>query len=199
MLTGVERTTEHMDVTINDKKITIPGEIDTWGDLLDWIETDHLQAGQCITHVYLGGSEMYNYRDRFVCQKELNAIGHIAVHSGDFDKVVHESLAELDRELKNALVTSEEIICLLANRKEEEAYTLLAQLLESMRMFFTIFSEDLGWVDPTKVEISRKEFSVALSRALNQLMSAQEKRYWGSICDVVEYEITPILESWQKM
>ena len=188
-----------MDVTINDKKINIPAEIDTWGDLLDWIETNHLQAGQCITHVYLGGNETYNYRDRLVCEQELAAIGNIAVHSGDFDKVVHESLAELDRELSNALVISEEIIRLLANRKEEEAYTLLAQLLESIRMFFTIFSEDLGWMQPADAEISRKEFSAALVRALSQLMSAQEKRYWGSICDVVEYEITPILESWQKM
>src|SRR5207249_11533295 len=188
-----------MDVTINDKKINIPAEIDTWGDLLDWIETNHLQAGQCITHVYLGGNETYNYRDRLVCEQELTAIGNIAVQSGDFDKVVHESLAELDRELSNALVISEEIIRMLANRKEEEAYTLLAQLLESIRMFFTIFSEDLGWMQPADAEISRKEFSAALVRALSQLMSAQEKRYWGSICDVVEYEITPILESWQKM
>jgi len=54
-------------------------------------------------------------------------------------------------------------------------------------------------MQPADAEISRKEFSAALVRALSQLMSAQEKRYWGSICDVVEYEITPILESWQKM
>jgi hypothetical protein len=24
-------------------------------------------------------------------------------------------------------------------------------------------------------------------------------RYWVSICDVLEYEVTPILQSWQKM
>jgi hypothetical protein len=71
--------------------------------------------------------------------------------------------------------------------------------LESIRIFFTIFSEDLGWVEPPNPEISRKEFTPALENALTQLISAQEKRYWVSVCDVLEYEITPILESWHNM
>ena len=56
-----------MDVIINENQIDIPVEISTWGDLLDWVETEHLQAGQCITHVYLGGNEALNYRDTLVC------------------------------------------------------------------------------------------------------------------------------------
>src|SRR5438034_4517969 len=105
-----------MDVTINDKKINIPAEIDTWGDLLDWIETDHLKAGQCITHVYLGGNETYNYRDRLICDQDLLSVGNITVHSGDFDRVVHESLSELDSELAGALLACQEIVRLLENR-----------------------------------------------------------------------------------
>src|SRR5262249_43049003 len=118
------------------------------------------------------------------------------VRSGDFDTVVHESLIELDAALGNAHVSCGEIVRLLENRKEEEAYNRLAQLLESIRIFYTIFSEDLGWVEPAQG--SRKEFSAALERALAQLISVQESRNWVSICDVLEYEITPILDSWQK-
>jgi hypothetical protein len=188
-----------MDVTINNNEINVPTEILTWGDLLDWIETDYLKAGQCITHVYLGGSETYNYRDRLVCDQDLHDIGNVAVISGDFDKVVHESLTELDRELANSLSACQDIVRLFENRSEEDAYNRLAQLLESIRIFFTIFSEDLGWVEPMDPEISCKEFSTVLERALTQLINAQEKRYWVSVCDVLEYEITPILESWQKM
>jgi hypothetical protein len=188
-----------MDVTINQNEINVPGEIATWGDLLDWVETEHLKAGQCITHVYLAGNEAYNYRDNLVCGQELADVGNIAIHSGDFDRVVHESLAELDLELKSAIESSGEIVRLLENQKEEEAYTRLGQLLDSIRIFYTIFSEDLGWVDDTDAEISRKEFSAALEHALTQLINAQEMRYWVSICDVLEYEVTPILESWQKM
>jgi hypothetical protein len=188
-----------MDVTINNNEIHVPIDVATWGELLDWIETDYLKAGQCITHVYLDGHETYNYRDRLVCNQELMAIGDVNVVSGDFDKVVNESLDELDRELKNALVVSQEIVSLLEKRNEKEAYNRLAQLLESVRIFFTIFSEDLGWVEPGDAEISRQEFCAVLERCLTQLIDAQETRNWVAICDVLEYEITPILEAWQKM
>jgi hypothetical protein len=188
-----------MDVTINETEIKPPSEIATWGDLLDWIESDYLKAGQCITHVYLGGSVTYNYRDRLLCDQDLQAVGKVSVHSDDFDRIVHESLAELDRELADTRAGIQDIVRLFENRKEEEAYTRLAQLLEAIRVFFTIFSEDLGWVEPVDAEIARKEYSAALERSLTQLIPAQERRNWVSVCDVLEYEITPILESWHKM
>src|SRR5436853_5604390 len=118
-----------MDVTINQSEIDVPDEIATWGDLLDWVETEHLRAGECITRVYLGGNEAHNYRDVLVCGQELTHVGNIAIHSGDFDKVLHESLAELDQELKNAIESSGEIVRLLENRKEEEAYNRLGLVL----------------------------------------------------------------------
>jgi hypothetical protein len=187
-----------MDVIINENQINVPVEISTWGDLLDWLETEHLAAGQCITHVYLGGNEALNYRDALVCGQGITEVGEVTIQSGDFDRVVRESMAELDTELKAALESTSETIRLLENRKEEAAYNRLAQLLDSIRIFFTIFSEDLGWVEAPNAEISRQETSAILERALTQLITAQENHYWVSICDVLEYEIVPLLESWQK-
>jgi hypothetical protein len=187
-----------MDVTINETPINVPTEVATWGDFLDWLETDYLKAGQCITHVYLDGSEALNYRDNYVCGKDIDAVGKIKVESGDFDQVVRESLAELDNELKNATALAGEIIRLLENRHEREAYNQLANLLDSIRVFFTVFSEDLGWAAAPEAEFSRTELSATLETALNQLISAQENRYWVSICDVLEYEILPILQSWTR-
>ncbi len=188
-----------MDVTINESQINVPVEVSTWGDLLDWLETDHLKAGQCITHVFLGGQETLNYRDTLICSQDLAAVGNIDVRSGDFDRVIRESLSELDQELKTTIASASEIVRLFENRKEEEAYARLASLLDSVRIFFTIFSEDLGWAQVPDAEISREEFSAALERALTQLIAAQENRFWVSICDVIEYEINPILEAWQKV
>ena len=188
-----------MDVIINENQINVPVDISTWGDLLDWIETDYLKAGQCITHVYLGGNEALNYRDMMVCGREITDVGSVAIQSGDFDRVVSESMAELDQELDASLESARDIVRLLENRKEQEAYTRLAQLLDSIRVFFTIFSEDLGWADVPTAEISRAEFPAVLERALTQLIAAQENHYWVSICDVLDYEIVPILESWQKL
>jgi len=188
-----------MDVIINENQINVPVEISTWGDLLDWIETDYLKAGQCITHVYLAGNEALNYRDTMACGREITDVGSVAIKSGDFDRVVRESMAELDQELDASLESAGEIIRLLENRNEQEAYNQLGQLLDSIRVFFTIFSEDLGWADVRDAEISRAEFPAVLERSLTQLIAAQENHYWVSICDVLEYEIVPILESWLQL
>lgn len=191
--------TKHMDVIINRKPTTVPFEIDTWGDLLDWVENNHLKAGQCITHVYLGGNETLHYRDPMICDRGIATVGRIAVECGDFDTVVRESFEELDEELQNALDSTREIIRLLEHHQEDEACTRLAQLLETIRIFFTVLTEDLGWTDVPDAEISRTEFSEVLEHALVQLISAEENQMWVSICDVLEYEITPILESWHQV
>jgi hypothetical protein len=188
-----------MDVTINNNRISVPSEIETWGSLLEWIESNYLKAGQCITNVYLGSDETYNYRDRLLCDQDLSSLGTIQVNSGDFDSVVLDSLSELEIELQNTLDSGKEIIRLFENRAEEEAYNRLGQLLESIRIFFTIFSEDLGWVEPADAEVPRRNFAAALERGLTQLIPAQEKRNWVAVCDVLEYEITPLLESWHTL
>jgi hypothetical protein len=188
-----------MDVIINENEIKVPVEISTWGDLLDWVETGYLKAGQCITHVYLNGNEALNYRETGICGKEITNVIPIAIKSGDFDRVLSDSMSELNQELASSIGLSSEIIRLLENRKEEEAYNQLGQLLDSIRIFFTIFSEDLGWAEAPNAQISRKEISATLEKALTQLIAAQEKHYWVHICDVLEYEIVPILESWQAL
>lgn len=182
-----------MDLIVNDIKTDLPAGLATWGDLLDWIETKHLKAGQCIIRVLLGNREEIHYRKPMLCGMGLEELGSIRIESGEFDAVVRESLAELEMELCNAVGTTKEIIYLLENR-DQKAYSRLAHLLESMRTFYTLFSEDLGWVESDRA--ARAKQTATLENAIRQLISAQENRFWVSICDVLEYEITPVLENW---
>src|SRR3989442_14327577 len=108
-------------------------------------------------------------------------------------------MRDLDHEVKASLESVRQIIRLLENRREEEAYRRLAHLLDSVRIFFTIFSEDLGWIEPYNAQISRKESQSALERALTQFVKAHVNHYWVSISDFLDYAIVPILESAQNL
>jgi hypothetical protein len=167
--------------------------------LLNWIETDCLKPGQCITRVFLNAGEEVNYRSAQICEQDIAVVGPVRIESGDFDDVVRESLEELDAALKSSIECSHQIVRLLEMRREPQAYNRLAQLLDSMRIFFTIFSEDLGWIDAPDAEIYRPDFCAALDRALSQLTAAQVNRYGVAVRDVLQYDIDPILESWQKL
>src|SRR5262245_24891953 len=177
-----------MDVTINEHRISLPAEITTWGDLLFWFETDHLKSGECITHVLLGGEETLNYRDAFICDQDLTAVGKIEIKSGDFDTVIHESLTELKGELKTSLASATEILRFFEAGNEEAAYAHLPAWIDSLHTLHVIFSEDLGWAEIPDAEISREECGVALECALRQLMAAYKYRHWVPICDGIEYD-----------
>jgi hypothetical protein len=179
-----------MDVIIDETKIDPPSDVATWGDLLDWVETKQLKPGKCITRVMFHGREEIQYRLPSLCDRAIQEVGQVQIEIGEFDTVVKETLSELQTELASALENTREIIKQFENRSEERAHTQLAHLLDSIRIFFSVFSEDLGWVNPT-------DNSASLENAIRQLITAQENRFWVSICDVLEYEIVPILESWR--
>jgi hypothetical protein len=188
-----------MNVTINENEISIPEKVSTWGQLIDWLETDYLTVGHCITRVAVDGEEDVNYRSPAASEKVLAGVGRIQVESSEFDLVVRESLNELEHEINVAIEASNRVVSLMEARDEVAAYTALAQLLDTIRIFFAITSEDLGWVDPPNAEILRPEIPAVLERALGQLISAQESRSWLLLCDIIQYEFLPIRESWKAI
>ncbi len=187
-----------MNIRLNQDPIDVPGQLTTWGELLDWLETDYLTSGQCITSVNIGDQEAMSYRDNSLCGQELGSLEQIDIESGDFDSVVLESLGEPDRELDQVAEAGAAIVRLFENRDQEQAYQALSQYLESLAVLFSIFSEDLGWVHDESGD-SRPVLVASLEQALGQLISAQENGFWISVCDVLEYEIAPVLDGWKSL
>jgi len=180
-----------MNVRIDETRINPPSDVTTWGDLLDWVETKQLKPGKCITRLMFQGEEEIQYRLPALCNRGIQDVGDVQIEVGEFDTVVRETMSELQIEIDGALQNTRDIIKLFEDRSEERAHTQLAHLLDSIRIFFSVFSEDLGWVHAP-------ENTANLESAIRQLIAAQENRFWVSICDVLEYEIVPILESWRE-
>ena len=131
-------------------------------------------------------------------ERARDAFGQIR-ENADYRVAGRGSLGELNVQIRRSLVLAKDIVRLIENGDEPQAYTRLVGLLDSVRIFFTVFSQDLGWAETPEAEISREESSLTLERALTQLAKAHKNRFWISMCDVIEYEITPLLESWQAL
>ena len=172
----------------------------SWCDLLNWIEVEHLKAGQCIARVTIDGKEETNYRDFMVGRQLLKHVDEITITIGhfDFDSVVRKTLTELDQELGAAIRSIAEIVRDFENRHNELAYGKLEVFVDGIKIFDKIFSDDLGWSDSLGT-LSRSELAAGLERALTQLTAAKESGFWVSMCDILEYEIAPILEAWRKI
>ena len=105
-----------MDVRIDETTINPPSEVITWGDLLDWVETKQLKPGKCITRVMFHGEEEIQYRQPWLCERQIQDVGEVQIEVGEFDTVVRETLAELQTELAAALGSTRDIIRQLEGR-----------------------------------------------------------------------------------
>jgi hypothetical protein len=107
-------------------------------------------------------------------------------------------LGDLNLQVRQTSATAKDIVRFFESGDDARAHEELPELLASVRILFTVFSQDLGWVESPDAEVPQEQFSPTLERALRQLIKAGENRSWISICDALEYEIVPLLESWQK-
>jgi len=123
-----------MNVTINESSVSVPAEVATWGELLDWLETGYFKRGQCITKVAVDGEEDIDYRSASACDQELTTVGQIHIESSDFDLVLRfqrihrrfdgaESQAEAPRQLRAGQLAREVHVLQyeLKNQVEREA------------------------------------------------------------------------------
>ena len=109
----------------------------------------------------------------------------------------HESLEELNEELTKATHSVPQIVGYI-EKHDEKACATLVEFLKTIGVFATIFAEDIGWKFGDTLE-KTAELNEKLERAMTRLVNAQENNYWVSICDLLEYEILPVLENWQKI
>jgi len=112
-------------------------------------------------------------------------------------EVMMNDLEVRDRELDGALETNAAVIRLFKARNDQQGSDELWKLLDAIWLLYAMTSEDVAGPDPYGIEIPRKQIPAMLERALGQIISAQESQSWLVLCDILEYEITPILESWK--
>jgi hypothetical protein len=187
-----------MNIRIDHDAVPLPSSLGTWGEVLDWLETDYLSEGRCITRVSFGDRESADYREETVCRQEVGAFDSIDIESGDFDTVVYESLGELSAEIDRVSEAGRAIVSLFEQREEEAAHSELSHYLNALGLLFGVLSTDLGWVHEESGD-SRPVLTKALEDALGQLIAAQENGFWISVCDVLEYEIPPVLDGWKEL
>ena len=94
------------------------------------------------------------------------------------------SASFLGSSIANAIVETWGVVDLLESRREVEAYGKLDKLVDALRIFSSVFAD----------ERSTREMGSLLER----LPYYKRNCRWVDICDTLEYEVIPLLESWQN-
>ncbi len=177
-----------MEMKLNGTKINPPAEISSWQGLLDWLESHQIQPGHCISRVRLNGVQEMHFRQPRLLTGTLEDMGFVEIECDELGDVIRENLSELHSELALALEITQSIVHQFASRDEAGALVQLIQALKSIHVLLMALSRNLGWMGAPEV-------MDGLEAAIGQLNVVQEDLIQTSVCEILERDVAPILES----
>ena len=195
-----------MELFLNDEKLDFDGTDDvTLKEFVDTIcdSKDYIDSGMAIYQI-LVDDDILNQEDEesVLSSRTLADTKSLKLYSAMPKELAISGLS-------NSLQSVPSFIKLI----EEASESLrLGEESESMNKFqnvigeFSAFTTFLSLAKP-HLEISEEvyknaglaEFETSLLEFINEILSAQENNDWILIADMLEYEITPLLETWEEI
>jgi len=177
-----------MELTFNKKRVHLPVQISTWGELLECIESQHLPQGHCVARLWVNGKLEQQTLLPEMRKRAIRNIGSIEMESGELSEVIRQNLTDLQSELSHALEIAQDLGTQLSATADPDAVVQLIQTLKSIHALFSALPEELRW--------HRSPDTLAgLNSAIRQLNEVQESLIQTSIREILERDVTPILES----
>jgi hypothetical protein len=181
-----------MELTLNRVKIECPAQILVLGELLDWLETNHMPQGHCISRVRLNGKPEMHFQLPRLSQCATEKLQSVDIESGELVQMIRELVSELETELGHALELTRSIIA--GNHPaslESDAVVQLIQVLKSVHLLSSRLPSELGWSRPP-------DAVPGLDAAIRYLSDVQRDLIQTSISEILERDVAPILESCHK-
>ncbi len=186
-------------VTINDNSVDIEiSDSDTVVSLIDKISKTALKQGELISRISIDGEASHN----LPADKPISEIGRLDVVTikNPLEEVII-LFGKMGMYLESLSGGMGEMADNFRMGSSEEANSLLVQVVEGLSSFTSLLESavlvartDLASliVDGESIK-SREE---KLFATLEDIRKGQENLDWVTVADLLEYELTPILEEW---
>lgn len=191
-----------MTLLINGVLTTLDNSLQTWGDLVSFLD-DRLSAAQeVMTVVRLDGVEEPAFRDPSVCAGPLTGLSVVEVETGEPCELARRCLGDAAAAISALSVatkaTADQFRCgeIDGARQSLEQVTLgLVTVLRIVTAAGLALRRELDVVD-TKGR-SVRSLSGELDTVVRRLVDAQQQADWLLVADVLEFDLLPTLGGWQ--
>lgn len=156
---------------------------------------EKLAEGEYVfSHLIIDGEPFYDEFEEYIAEN-VNSIQKIEVVVKTTKEMVNEILLSTENYLQGALPEIEKLVDEFYNNPTEQTWVKYEQLLEGIHWIVSAISA----VDQTKHEIENWNEYLTKVASLEQefqgLTEAMENKDYVLIADIIQYEITPILEA----
>jgi hypothetical protein len=184
---------------IDQREVTpLPANLDSLDDLIQLVENQYLPANMLIQQIQVDGVPLEPDRPASVPPGSLNGQGTIQVFTASLREVALESIEEATAYLCRMEAATPSLTSSLRINSGHEAYESLKQFYEGLYWINLLLNRlELSFQIPmADLEISTgtaQSYCMMLATLLKEVIEAHEKKDFGLLADLLEYEIAPLI------
>lgn len=168
------------------------------------IMSDYLKSGNIITRVRLNGMVYSEEKPHDAATIELSDIKTLEIDTMAADEIAWQFLENGGEQLDPIIESAQKVSELFRIADESEANDQYAELLETLRLFLRMVAEVKEVLDIDLAAIQFQNGTVEdrihrLLEIMDQMLHVQEEDDWIMLADLLEYELSPLLEEWKSI
>ena len=169
---------------------------ETLSGLIQTVERS-LTPDRVIISMSLDGQPLDLRQERERAANSLDTLDCLDINTQRVDELARNTLSTLIDYLPNLINMLGECVIFLQGKDEKQGYTSLGQLIDGLLMVSAAWK---GIAQTIKIPDHKPEELIpditAFNSTLHSMMEAQETEDIVRLCDLLEFELAPKLESW---
>lgn len=194
-----------MQITINQETIVLNTDgLTNFAELFQRLMDQHVGQGNVIISVKLNQENLDEEKMKDLASIPLSRIDQLELQTTNVLHLVLDGTEKINQLIEQLVPAMEETADKFRTQPEEEANLFFRECLDGLMEiveFVENFEKATG-IDFSQETIQGARVSDRQTRLLevsNQLHDAQQQKDWVMLADLLEYELTPIMQEWLEI
>ncbi|MBF0551815.1 MAG: hypothetical protein HQK60_14930 [Deltaproteobacteria bacterium] len=193
-----------MRLMLNGEELIVEGLNNdaTLGDMIKVVETRFLPKGHVITIIKVHDDEISHEAEMDLMPESLAGIRSLEISSADPMMLAAEGIKDAQEYIKKLIGGVGEALSFFRTMSVQDGGRILVKIVEGLNWFTQIVSRSEPYlhIDYASYHYQGKTLAQhfgTLRQTIIQMSEAQARNDWVLLADLLEYELTPILQIWE--
>jgi hypothetical protein len=189
---------------INRAVTRVKKGLNTWGDLIAFVDANLAPTGHVVTDVRLNGVDEPAFRDPGLGARPLACFTDIAIETGPPAVLARRCLVDAADALTDLRQATRDAADGFRSDAVDEARRGLEEVSQGLLVVVRIVAaaglalrSEIEATDSTGRSIS--SLSVELDSVIRDLVEGQQNEDWLQVADILEHDLDPMLKGWHSV
>jgi len=191
-----------LDYLLDGEPRPIDVSLDSWGKLLDTVDSDLHRRGRAVSVVRLGGVDQPSFRAPTLADRHPATLGKIEILTTDAAALLAETIDTARQSLPVLAWSASQLAVEFRGPHPERAGRRLPELIDALRTLTVLTAAiaevvDLEW--GRRPPLMAGDVTEALGDAVQSLLSSQAAGDWPRAADCLATALVPAIGGWRAL